>query len=90
MSSNHTLAFTCVHDKHGSFIPVTQPARCPQIITDENASFISTVLQVQYMQAPEVDALHNLLVDHRQLQIVHLPANSPGQCLMMTPQNHAF
>jgi len=83
-------AFKRVHDKHGSFVPVTQPARCPQILTDGNASFISEVLQVQYVQAPKVDALHNLLVDKRQLQIVHLSANSQGQCLMITPQNHAL
>ncbi len=83
-------AFTRVNDKHGSFILVTQPARCPQIWIDENASFISEPLQVQYMLAPKVDALHNLLVGQRQLQVVHLSANSQGQCLMITPQNHDF
>jgi hypothetical protein len=35
------------------------------------------------MHAPKVDALENLLVGQRQLQIVHLSANSQDQCLMI-------
>jgi len=59
-------------------------------LTDGNASVIGKVLQVQYVQAPEVDALHNLLVDQRQFKVVHLSANSQCQCLMITPQKHAL